>query len=169
MEKKSEGLKKRIILVFKYAGSETEFKRWRKIRNVPLILRNFAVVTLCKHLPASEFKNKLYRRIGMKIGKNVSIFGSNFDIFFPEMIEIGDNCIIGQSTMFITHEFLTDEWHNGRIKIGNNVLIGAMTLVIPGVEIGDNCTIAAYSLVNKSVPPDSFAGGVPVKILGKKK
>ncbi|MFH1445629.1 MAG: acyltransferase [Nanoarchaeota archaeon] len=160
-------LMKRMIHAFKYAGSETELRRWRKIRSTPIIMRNFLIINLCKRLPASEFKNKLYRRIGMKIGKNVSIFGSNFDIFFPELIEIGDNTIIGQSNMFITHEFLQNEWHNGGIKIGKNVLIGTMVLVIPGVKIGDNSTIAAYSLVNKSVPKNSFVGGVPIKILGQ--
>ncbi len=49
------------------------------------------------------------------------------------------------------------------MKIGKNVMIGALGLVMPGVKIGDNAKIAAYSLVNKNVKPNSFVGGVPVR------
>ena len=156
----------RMIECCKHAGSETSFKRWWRIRSPPKVLRNFLIITLCKYLPASSFKNSLYRSIGMKIGKNVSVFGTNFDIFFPEFIDIGDNVVIGQNTTIVAHEFLPNEWHKGRVKIGKNALIGTMVLVLPGVEIGKNTKVAAYSLVNKSVGSDLLVGGVPIRVLG---
>lgn len=163
MEK--ENLKDRMSVCLRYTGSDTSFRRWRKIRSMPIVIRNLLVVSICKYLPPSKIKNKLYRRIGMKIGKNVTIFGVNFDIFFPELIEIGDNTVIGSYTLIITHEFLNKKWCSGKIKIGKNVLIGAMTMILPGAEIGDNSVVSAYSLVNKKIPSDCMVGGVPVKIL----
>ena len=164
-ETEKQELLKRMVLCQKYSGSETSFKKWRKIRNLVIVLKNFFIITLCKYLPPSRFKNTLYRKTGMKIGKNVSIFGANFDIFFPELIEIGDNSMIGEYSFLITHEFLKKKWNKGKIKIGKNVLVGGMTMILPGIEIGDNSTISAYTFVNKSVPQNCFAGGVPVKMI----
>jgi acetyltransferase-like isoleucine patch superfamily enzyme len=114
-------------------------------------------------MPDIEFKNRLYRRMGMKIGRNVRIHGSNLDVFFPELIEIGDNCTIGAYTTILTHEFINGHYRKGKVKIGSSVFVGAMTLVLPGIEIGDCSKIAAYSLVNKDVLPNSFVGGVPIR------
>ena len=85
------------------------------------------------------------------------------DIFYPEMIEIGDNSIIGFNATILAHEFIIDEWRVGKVKIGKNVVIGANSTILPGIEIGDNSIISAMSLVNKNVPENTFAGGVPVR------
>ncbi len=160
--------KKRMIQCFRRPAEDKSLRNWKKIRHPLRVLFNFLIITLCKFLPDIEFKNRLYRLIGMKIGKNVTINGTNLDIFFPELIEIGDNTVIGGYTTIITHEFLNNgHWRKGRVKIGNNVMIGALTLVLPGVEIGDNAKIAAYSLVNRDVKPGAFVGGVPIKELKK--
>ena len=50
------------------------------------------------------------------------------------------------------------------ITIGNNVWIGAATLVMPGVTIGDNVTIGAGSIVTRDVPPDVLALGQPCRV-----
>ncbi|MCD6495736.1 MAG: acyltransferase [Candidatus Aenigmarchaeota archaeon] len=157
--------KKRMIRVFGYTREERSLSRWKEIRSRKIILRNYLIMMISKILPDTELKNRLYRKTGMKIGSNVSIFGSNFDIFFPELIEIGDNTVIGNKTSVITHEFLSDEWRVGRVKIGSGVTIGTMTVVMPGVEIGDGATVAAYSLVNRDVKKGSLVGGVPIKKL----
>ena len=62
---------------------------------------------------------------------------------------------------------MRDHWKKGRVKIGNDVMIGTMCLVLPGVTIGDGATVAAYSLVNKDVPAGSLVGGVPAKVIKK--
>ena len=66
-------------------------------------------------------------------------------------------------TAIITHEFLPQGYRRGPVKIGKNVTVGGMCLVMPGVKIGDGATIAAYSLVNKNVEPGALVGGVPIK------
>jgi len=160
--------KKRMIQCFRLSPEDRSLKSWRKVNRPFRVLKNYMMISLCKRIPDWEFKNHIYRALGMKIGKHVRILGCNFDVFFPELIEIGDDCMIGSFTVILTHEFLNDEFRKGPVKIGNNVMLGAMSLVLPGVEIGDNAKIAAYSLVNKSVEPGSFVGGVPAKPIHKK-
>ncbi len=166
MEKKHQ---KRMTEAFGYSTEDKSLKRWAEIRNRRTVAKNFIIMSICKVLPDTEWKNNLYRKTGMKIGKSVSLFGSNFDIFFPEMIEIGDGSVVGNKTAILTHEFLPGQWRRGPIKIGKNVTIGTMTVVLPGVKIGDNSTVAAYSLVNKDVEPNTLVGGVPIKTLKKLK
>ena len=142
---------------------------WNKIKNPIRICFNYLIIVLCRILPSLSLKRWLLRRIGAKIGNNVS-FGleSTIDVFFPELIEIGDNTIIGYRTTILTHEFLMNELRVGEVKIGKNVMIGANCTILPGVKIGDNAVISAQSLVNKDIPDDAFAAGVPVKILNRK-
>jgi len=156
-----------MIACFKLPEEGMSLRHWKKIRNPVRVMRNYVVISLCKMLPDIELKNRLYRRIGIKIGRNVRIYGTNFDIFFPELIEIGDNCTIGSFTTIVTHEFHNDHYKMGRVRIGKNVLVGSISLILAGVEIGDNAKVAAYSLVNRSVPANVFVGGVPVKAISK--
>jgi len=149
-------------------GSSNSLWYWYKAKNPLIVIFNFAIIYTAKVLPSLRLKNFLYRLTGMKVGKNVS-FGlcSMVDIFFPELIEIEDNCILGYNSVLLSHEFLIDEWRTGRVKIGKNVVIGANCTVLPGVTVGDNSIVSAMSLVNKDVPPNTFAGGVPVKRIKK--
>jgi len=148
---------------FGYSSEDKSMKRWKEINSRKKVLKNLLIMTVCKMLPDVEWKNRIYRKTGMKIGKNVSLFGSNFDIFFPDFIEIGDGSVVGNKTSILTHEFLPNSWRKGPIKIGKDVTIGTMTVILPGVEIGDGATVAAYSLVNRNVEPGTLVGGVPVK------
>jgi acetyltransferase-like isoleucine patch superfamily enzyme len=159
---------KRMIQCYKRPAEDKSLRNWKKVRHPLRVLFNFLVISSCKFLPDIEFKNRLYRMTGMKVGKNVMINGTNLDIFFPELIEIGDNAVIGAHTTIITHEFHNDgHWRKGSVKIGKNVMIGTLGLVMPGVEIGDNARVAAYSLVNKNVRPGMLVGGVPVREIRK--
>lgn len=160
MEKK---YRKRMTECLGYTADDRSFKRWSEIASPKKVLRNYIIMFLCKFLPDTELKNRIYRKTGMKVGRNVSIFATNLDIFFPELIEIGDNSVIGNTSTIITHEFLVGKWRKGSVKIGRNVMIGAMVLVLPGVRIGDNAVVAAYSLVNRDVEPGTVVGGVPIK------
>lgn len=151
------------------AGERNSLWQWAKIRNPLRTIINFKIVYLARWLPSLHLKNFLYHLLGARIGKNVAIgLGATLDIFYPELIEIGDNSIIGYNTTILTHEFLIKSWKRGKVRVGKNVLVGANCLILPGVKIGDNSTIAAFSLVNKDVPANSFAAGVPAKIMKNK-
>ncbi len=54
----------------------------------------------------------------------------------------------------------------GPIEIGNNVFIGARSIILYNVKIGNNCIIGAGSIVTKDIPDNSVAVGVPAKVIG---
>ncbi len=154
----------RKLEIHKNTETQNTLRRWYHYRNPARVVFNFIVIYTCRYLPFLELKNVFYRMIGVKIGKDVSVsLGAVFDIFFPELIEIGNNTIIGYNATILAHEFLIDELRKGKIRIGNNVLIGAKSVILPGVSIGDNARVSACSLVNKDVSENSFVGGVPAK------
>ncbi|MFQ6105525.1 MAG: acyltransferase [Candidatus Hydrothermarchaeaceae archaeon] len=150
----------------RYRTSKNSMRYWYKIRNPVRVVVNFIVIYICRFLPSLSLKNFLYRRIGIRMGRGVSVgLMAMFDIFFPEFIEIGENTVIGYNATILAHEYLVDEWRRGRVKIGRDVMIGANTTILPGVEIGDGSIVSACSLVNKSIKANSFVGGVPAKRL----
>ena len=55
----------------------------------------------------------------------------------------------------------------GDITIGDDVFIGSNSTILYDVNIGDRVIIGAGSLVNKDIPNDSVAAGVPCKVIGK--
>lgn len=115
-----------------------------------------------------------------KIGKN---FFGNFNLTVQDDAEvtIGDNCNFGPNVTIVTpiHPMLPDERREMRtasgekkhlcyakpVHIGNDCWFGASVTVCPGVTIGDNCVIGAGSVVTRDIPANSFAAGVPCRII----
>ena len=127
---------------------------------------NYLVIYAGMHLPSLSLKRWIFRCLGMRLGRDVTIAsGVILDYFFPELIEIGDNTIVGMDSMLLTHEFLHDRFRRGRVRIGANCLVGARSTILAGVTIGDGSTIAAMSLVHRGTPAGTFAGGVPIRPL----
>lgn len=87
------------------------------------------------------------------------------DIMFPEKITVGKNSIIGYNTTILAHEYLIKEYRIGEVIIGDDVLIGANTTILPGVTIGDGAIVSAGTLVHKDVPPGVFVGGNPMRFI----
>jgi acetyltransferase-like isoleucine patch superfamily enzyme len=50
---------------------------------------------------------------------------------------------------------------HGYVRIGRHVIVGATSVVFPGVNIDDGCSIGAFSMVNKSTEPWGIYAGVP--------
>jgi acetyltransferase-like isoleucine patch superfamily enzyme len=131
------------------------------------VMKNFIVIQLARYTPFLSWKNWLYRTfLGMEVGdKSAVALMVMMDIMFPELIKIGRNCVIGYNTTILAHEYLVDEYRLGEVKIGDGVLIGANSTILPGVEIGDGAIIAAGTVVHKDVPPRVFVGGNPMNII----
>ncbi|MCL1037492.1 acyltransferase [Shewanella submarina] len=108
---------------------------------------------------------------GILIGNNVAI-GEYSYIGGAGGVVIGNDCIIGQyfslhpeNHKYSNKEYLIREQGVSRkgIRIGNNCWIGAKVTICDGVCIGDNCVIAAGSVLTKSFGENSLIGGVPAK------
>lgn len=74
-------------------------------------------------------------------------------------VQIGSHCSI--------YSISTIDSKEGRIVLKRNCRIGSHTVIMPGVTIGENSTIGAFSFVTKDVPKDSIAFGIPAKVKGK--
>lgn len=130
-------------------------------------VKNFIFIQLARYCPYLPLKNAIYRKIlGMKVGKETS-FGLMVmvDVFFPERIYVGDNCVIGYNTTILAHEYLIDEYRLGDVRIGSHVMIGANCTILPGVTIGDRAVVAAGAVVHRNVAPGSFVAGNPLQVI----
>ena len=52
-----------------------------------------------------------------------------------------------------------------RTEIGDDVWIGANSIILPGVKVGNHCIVAAGSIVTKDVPDYAIVGGNPAKVI----
>ncbi len=130
-------------------------------------MKNFIIIQIARYTPVLSVKNWLYRTfLRMEVGKKTSFALMVMpDIMFPEKITVGDNSIIGYNTTLLAHEYLIREYRLGEIIIGNEVMIGANTTILPGVTIGDGAIVSAGTLVHKDVPEGAFVGGNPMRII----
>ncbi len=127
---------------------------------------NFVLIYVARFVPHLPLKNAMYRLAGIKVGRHVSVgLMAMFDVFFPQLITIEDNAIIGYNATVLAHEFMREEYRTGPVRIGRDAVIGANTTVLAGVSIGEGAVVSAGSLVNRDVPPGGFVGGVPARPL----
>ncbi|KAK5733685.1 hypothetical protein LTR17_009538 [Elasticomyces elasticus] len=112
-------------------------------------------------------------------GCNISLgdrFYSNFNFTVLDcgLVTIGDRVMLGPNVSIYaaTHETEVQSRRDNveytkPVTIGNDCWIGGGTIILPGVEIGQGSTIAAGSVVTKSVPAWSVAMGSPAKVVKK--
>ena len=109
-------------------------------------------------------------------GSNIRVgarFFANFNcvILDPASVEIGDDVQFGPAVQIYTAGHPVDAAERARgaewarpVRIGGRVWIGGGAIVLPGVTIGDDTTIAAGAVVTRDVPPRVLAGGVPCRV-----
>ena len=92
----------------------------------------------------------------------------------PSLVTIGDNVDMNDNFTILTHDFghkvflhMYGEFlsSSGPVSIGSNVYFGANVTILKGGSIGDNCIVGAGSIVNKPIPSNSVAAGVPCKVI----
>lgn len=109
-----------------------------------------------------------FRNLGVQVGDNSALWNVSVDPIYPELISIGNDVTITNSTL-LTHDdssvLFTKRRRVAPIKIGTNVFIGHGSLILPGVTIGSNCVIGAGSVVTRNIPDNSIAVGVPAKVV----
>jgi len=110
----------------------------------------------------------------LTIGRQVSIGPCCFISSSKKGVEIGDYCLIGPNVTIIGNKYKYDrldipiymqEETSEGIKIGQNVWVGAGTVIIDGATIGSNVIIAPNSVVTKSVPDNAIVQGNPAKAI----
>ena len=111
----------------------------------------------------------------LEIGDHVFI-GRGVEFDLTQRISIGNHALIAPRC------FITDHTHGvsatarideqqclaGPVVIGNDVWLGAGTVVLPGVTIGDGAVVGANSVVTKDVAPMTIVAGAPARTLRKR-
>ena len=165
---------RRILLVCYYAFlAKIPMQPFPGYR-VGYALRRWAARKLLRHCgPGIIVKDRCYFGDGsrLSVGKN-SQLGQNSRL--QGDVTIGDDCVMGPDVVIMatSHGYdrtdipirLQGGWEKP-IRIGNDVWIGTRVVILPGVEIGDHCIVAAGAVVTKSFPPYSVIAGVPAKLV----
>ena len=107
---------------------------------------------------------------GMRVGNNfLRLNGVILDPDHCWHIEIGDNVTLAPRVHILCHDASTklflDYTKIGNVKIGDDVFIGAESVVLPGVCIGNRVIIGANSTVTHNIPDNVVAAGSPAKII----
>ena len=102
---------------------------------------------------------------GLKLGYKTDIGAFTYinaknGVVIEDFVQIGSHCSL--------YSVSTIDNKEGQIILKKNCKIGSHSVVMPGVTIGENAIIGAFSFVNKDLPDNVVAAGVPIKIIKKK-
>ena len=133
--------------------TEKRFKNWKqpKIEEKKLHPKYYFLI---------QHKDKL------ELGENTDIgaftyINAKHRVTIEKHVQIGSHCSI--------YTVSTIDEKKGKIVIKENARIGSHSIIMPGVTIGKNAIVGAHSFVNKNIPDNAIAYGVPIKIMRKKK
>ena len=123
----------------------------------------FYPLTRSKFIPVPLMR-VVYLALGARLGPNTYSSGTILD---PTLTFIGANTIIGQDAVLFSHAIEGRHVSHASIRIGDNVTIGANSVIMSGVNIGDGAIVAASALVlkNTQIKSDEMWGGVPARRL----
>ena len=117
-----------------------------------------------------EYTTEKLISMGMTVGKNFGrLNGVILDPSHCWLIEIGDNVTLAPRVHILCHDASTKGFLGytkiGRVTIGNDVFIGAESVVLPGVTIGNNVIVGANSTVTHDVPDGVVVAGSPARVI----
>jgi len=101
---------------------------------------------------------------GLKLGYKTDIGAFTYinaknGVVIEDFVQIGSHCSL--------YSVSTIDNKEGQITLKKNCKIGSHSVLMPGVTIGENAIIGAFSFVNKDVQANVIAAGVPIKIIKK--
>ena len=111
----------------------------------------------------------------LRLGDRTHIAPYGYILTKNNKINIGDDVAIGPFCSLFCHSnsineansLFRESYLDGDISIGNNVFIGAQTIIMPGTDIGDNVAIGANSVVKGKLESGFLYAGTPVKQIKK--
>ena len=112
-----------------------------------------------------DIRINFYRKFyGMDIGRGVKIsLNAKLDKTNPRGVHIGDDTYIAFDAAILAHDM--SRLVHKDVYIGQRCFIGARSIILPGVSIGDEVVVAAGAVVTRDVPSNSLVAGNPAKIL----
>jgi len=107
----------------------------------------------------------VYIEEGVEIGDNVKIRAFTF---IPEGVKIEDDVFIGPGVIFTNDRYprARGKWRLLRTLVKRGASIGARSIILPGVTIGEYALIGAGSIVTKDIDDYAIAVGSPARVVG---
>lgn len=101
---------------------------------------------------------------GLRLGYKTDIGAFTYinakrGVVIEDFVQIGSHCSI--------YSVSTIDRKEGKIVLKKNCKIGSHSVIMPGVTVGENSVVGAFSFVNKDIPANTVAFGVPVKVKGE--
>lgn len=117
-----------------------------------------------------EYTTEKLIKMGLNVGKNFKrLNGVILDPSHCWLITIGNNVTMAPRVHILAHDASTktflDYTKIGCVNIGDNVFIGAESVILPGITIGNNVIIGANSTVTHNIPDNSVVVGSPAKVI----
>jgi acetyltransferase-like isoleucine patch superfamily enzyme len=154
-------------------------RRWEHEGSRPqlgaMIARKLALIWL-RYVVYRGNITRYLRRVGVRIGSSCSILNGVRDYGSePWLIELGDRVTITRGVVFITHDGSSRVFRHllpdsspfgnrfGTIRVLDNSFVGAESILLPSVTIGPNSIVGAGSVVDRDVPANTVAAGVPAR------
>ena len=117
-------------------------------------------------MPWSWPKVAAYRLMGARIGRRVYISqGVYLDPLYPQLLEVGDDVLIGYGARVFFHEVTQQAYRVGRVTLGDGCIIGAGSMLRPGITVGKGAQVCGMSAVTRSVADGATVFGVPARPL----
>lgn len=134
------------------------------------IRRRIAEVRFGEEDVARTMMVEYARNLGVRIGQDCRIYTMSFSTE-PYLISIGNRVTVTHGVEFVTHDggvwVLREKDPTlelfGTVTIGNNVFIGLKSIILLNTVIGDNCIVAAGSVVKGTFDAGSVIAGVPAR------
>lgn len=131
---------------------EERFKNW--------VYPNIEDGKLTKYNWMVQHKENL--KIGYKTDIGAfSYINAKHGVTIRDYVQIASHCSI--------YSVSTIDEKAGEVVLETNCKIGAHTVIMPGVTIGENSIIGAHSLVVEDIPPNVIAFGIPAKVISQLK
>jgi len=148
-------------------GGRNSLRYWTDAKPVWRVVLNYLLTWVARIAPSLRVRSWALRRLGSTVGSGVSWgLEATPDVFWPELITLGDDVVVGYDSVLLCHEFLQDEYRTGEVVVGDRAMIGAKAVILPGVRIGEGAQVAANSLVTRDVPAGATVAGVPARPMG---
>ncbi len=98
----------------------------------------------------------------LKIEKNTDIgaftyINAKYSVEIQKDVQVGSHCSI--------YSWSTIDNKKGKITLKKNAKIGTHSVIMPGITIGENAVIGAFSFVTEDIPDNVLAMGVPAKVI----
>ena len=81
---------------------------------------------------------------------------AKYKVIIEDFVQIGSHCSI--------YSVSTIDNKRGKVTLKKNCKIGSHSVIMPGVTVGENAVVGAFSFVNGDIPDDAIAVGVPAKV-----